>query len=149
MARERARATRGKPAFMLAGEEVGDDEVARLESRLGIDLRGLEEELAEHADLYYRAALMRARAEAELGKAERDVLAAEGRAAATILAGNGRRDVPLTDAEVELWVRRSAEVDSAGRRAGEARRRLLLARALESAYEARGRALASLKKDAS
>lgn len=126
---------------MLAGDEDGNSEVARLEARLVVDPSDLEAELADHADLYYRATLMRARVEAEFGKAERDVLAAEGRVADTIRRGNERRDVPLTEDEIRGWVRRDAAADSARRVAGEAHRRLLAARALESAYESRGQIL--------
>ncbi len=126
---------------MLAGEEDQDPEVSRLESLLEVDPKELEAELAGQPALYYRSALMVARLESQVQAAEYEVGAAEERTAGPLRERNLTLHEPLTEEQIAMRVRQSADVDRAERRAGELRRRLGAARALEAAYAQRMRVL--------
>ena len=139
---ERRRAERRGPTFMLAGDEDGDPAVSRLETSLRIE--DADKALREQADLYYRVALLAARLEAQVAAAEMSARAAVNRAALALRLVSVDRHVPLAEEEIVARARQDSEADAAERRAGELRRRLLAARALEAAYEQRLRCLEAL-----
>lgn len=130
--------------FLLAGEEEGDPELSELEAALEVDYKRPREAAAAHAGLYYRAALRAARLEARVAAAEHEVGAAEERVAQPLREANRNRHEPLTEEQVRARVRQSSDVDRARRAVGELRRQLGAARALEAAYERRGRLLEAL-----
>ena len=138
---ERREGRRSAATFMLAGEEEGDPTLSHLEAGLAIDAGKLEDELARQPDRYYRASLRAARLEARVADAEAGARAAEGRVLAYLREQAEDRASPPPDAVLLARARQHADVDAAERRARELRRRLLTARALESAYAQRMRAL--------
>ena len=138
---ERREGKRSAVTFMLAGEEEGDPILSRLEAGLAIDVGKLEDELARQPDRYYRASLRAARLEARVADAEAEARAAEGRVVMYLREQAEDRASPPPDAILLARARQHADVDAAERRARELRRRLLAARALESAYAQRMRAL--------
>ena len=142
--RERREHVKSKRAFMLAGDEDGDSEVMRLEALLAIDAADVESALCEQPDLYYRAALIAARLEAQVAAASYEVAAASERVAGPLRERNLTLHEPLTDTQIAARVCSSSDVDRAERRVGDLRRRLGAARALEAAYVQRLRVLAAL-----
>ena len=138
---ERREGKRSAVTFMLAGEEEGDPILSRLEAGLAIDVGKLEDELARQPDRYYRASLRAVRLEARVAEAEAEARAAEGRVLAYLREQAEGRSSSTSDAVLLARARQHADVDTAERRAREFRRRLLVARALESAYAQRMRVL--------
>ena len=127
-----------------AGALEDDLELARLEAAL--DLRGadIRKALQEQPDLYYRGALAAARLASQVDAAECEVTSAEARVENALREANRDRHEPLSDEHIARRVAQNIEFARARRHAGELRRKLLLARALEEALVQRMRALEAL-----
>lgn len=141
--RRESHRTRGV-GFALAGDEDGDIEVSRLEAALVIDRAVLSDELANHPDLFYRAALMAARLESRSAVAEMDARQVFVQQVNYLRSQMQDRPQPVTEEQLEARARQAADVDKAARHAAEVRRKFLAARALSAAYEQRGRVLEAL-----
>lgn len=141
--RDRRASAREAPiTFMLAGDELGDQDLSRLESGLAVDPGDLEAALVSQAENYYRAALRAARLEAQHVAAEADARAAEAR----VVVFLRQQDATVPDVVLLARAQQHADVAAAAQRAAGAQRLLLCARALESAYEQRLRVLQILPR---
>lgn len=135
---------RRRLTFMLAGEESGDADLSELEAGLSIDPSRLTRALADQAAAHYRVGLRAARLEADALVAEAEVLS---RTASIEDYLRGRADESreqVSEASIAARARRHADVEKAVRAAALVGRRLLVIRALDSAYAERMRALEAL-----